>query len=104
MEYEKAPLRLHWICSPEYPQKGTFALPSQTVVAATIEVGTDVGSPNVRTSRDAKSKRTAWTPIWCRLVFAPSSSISCRSLYTAAVSLVSVLAISEIENDAYASQ
>ncbi|GJX15910.1 hypothetical protein Tco_0216742, partial [Tanacetum coccineum] len=46
-----APLRLHWICSPEYPQKGTFALPNQTVVAATIEVGTDVGSPNVRTSR-----------------------------------------------------
>ncbi|GJY49247.1 hypothetical protein Tco_0439203 [Tanacetum coccineum] len=46
-----------------YPQKGTFALPSQTVVAATIEVGTDVGSPNVWTSR--------------------------------------VLAISEIENDAY---
>ncbi|GJY08090.1 hypothetical protein Tco_0375144 [Tanacetum coccineum] len=51
MEYEKDPLRLYRICSPEYPQKGTFALPNQTVVATTIEVGTDVGSPNVRTSR-----------------------------------------------------
>ncbi|GKA98298.1 hypothetical protein Tco_0826235 [Tanacetum coccineum] len=54
MEYEKDPLRLYRICSPEYPQKGTFALPNQTVVATTIEVVLDVdhrmfGHPGVTT-------------------------------------------------------